>query len=82
MTLATSTPGWKRDEAAKVLRNLTDWQATNMSCYGREVIHAALGDNEEHDMAREGYEERSFMVYTKVGPALDTLRKEESSSQS
>jgi len=69
----------KRDEAAKVLRNLDRLASDEyVPAYGRVVIHAALGDNEEAlTWLEKAYEERSFMVYTKVDPALDTLRKEE-----
>jgi len=46
--------------------------------YGRAVIHTALGDNEEAlNWLEKSYEERSFLVYLKVDPAFDILRKEE-----
>ena len=69
----------KLEEARKVLEDL-DGLATDqyVSSYGRAVIHAALGEK-ERSMAwlEKAYEERSFLVYIKVDPAFDVLRKEE-----
>jgi adenylate cyclase len=69
----------KREQATKVLQDLnrlaTDeyWPA-----YGRILIHAALGDKETAlTWLEKAYEERSFLVYLKVDPAFDPLRKEE-----
>ena len=46
--------------------------------YGRAVIHAALGNNEEaFAWLEKAYEEKSFLVYLKLDPAFDALRKEE-----
>jgi hypothetical protein len=46
--------------------------------YGRAVIHAALGNNQEAlAWVEKAYDERSFLVYLKVDPAFDTIRKEE-----
>ena len=69
----------KKEEAINVLKDL-DRLATDeyVPSYGRAVIHAALGNNEEAlAWLEKGYEERSFMVYLKVYPAFDNLRKEE-----
>jgi adenylate cyclase len=69
----------KKEEAINVLKDL-DRLATDeyIPSYGRAVIHAALGNNEEAlTWLEKGYEERSFMVYLKVYPAFDNLRKEE-----
>jgi adenylate cyclase len=69
----------KKEEAINVLKDL-DRLATDeyVPSYGRAVIHAALGNNEEAlAWLERGYEERSFMVYLKVYPAFDNLRKEE-----
>ena len=68
----------KKEEAINVLKDL-DTLATDMyvPAYGRAVIHAALGNNEEAlAWLEKGYEERSFMLYLKVYPAFDSLRKE------
>ncbi len=69
----------KRDEATRVLKDLDRLASDEyVPAYGRAVIHAALGDN-EMAMAwlEKAYEEKSFLVYLKVDPAFDTLRKEE-----
>ena len=68
----------KKDEAMEVLGDL-DRLANDeyVPAYGRAVIHAALGSSEEAvDWLERAYEERSFMVYLKVDPAFDILRKE------
>src|SRR2546429_4533437 len=68
----------KIDGAMKVLEDL-DRLANEqyVPSYGRAVIHAALGDNgEAMAWLEKAYEERSFLVYLKVDPAFDTLRKE------
>jgi len=69
----------KLEEARKVLEDL-DGLATDqyVSSYGRAVIHAALGEKEiAMAWLEKAYEERSFLVYIKVDPAFDVLRKEE-----
>src|SRR2546422_7345452 len=69
----------KIDGAKKVLEDLDRLASDeHVISYGRAVIHAALGDN-EMAMAwlEKAYEEKSFLVYLKVDPAFDTLRKEE-----
>ena len=69
----------KLREARKVLEDL-DRLATDqyVSSYGRAVIHAALGEKEiAMAWLEKAYEERSFLVYIKVDPAFDVLRKEE-----
>ena len=69
----------KLEEARKVLEDL-DRLATDqyVSSYGRAVIHAALGEKEiAMAWLEKAYEERSFLVYIKVDPAFDVLRKEE-----
>ena len=69
----------KRDDARKVLEDL-DRLANDeyVPSYGRAVICAAL-DNKEDAMnwLEKAYDERNFLVYLKVDPAFDTLRKEE-----
>jgi TolB-like protein/class 3 adenylate cyclase/lipopolysaccharide biosynthesis regulator YciM len=69
----------KRDEATKVLKDLDRLASDEyVPAYGRAVIHTALGDNEEAlNWLEKSYEERSFLVYLKVDPAFDILRKEE-----
>ncbi len=69
----------KRDEAVKVLRDLDRLASDEyVPAYGRAVIHTALGNHEEAlAWLEKAYEERSFLVYLKVDPAFDTLRKEE-----
>jgi TolB-like protein/class 3 adenylate cyclase/lipopolysaccharide biosynthesis regulator YciM len=69
----------KRDEATKVLKDLDRLAGDEyVPAYGRAVIHTALGDNEEAlNWLEKSYEERSFLVYLKVDPAFDILRKEE-----
>jgi len=79
MTLATSTRAGKRDDARKVLEDL-DRLANDeyVPSYGRAVICAALGNKESAmNWLEKAYEERNFLVYLKVDPAFDTLRKEE-----
>lgn len=69
----------KRDEATRVLNDLDRLASEEyVPSYGRAVIHAALGNTEEA-LARveKAYEERSFVVYLKVDPAFDNLRKED-----
>ena len=68
----------KRDEAVKVLRDLDRLASDEyVPAYGRAVIHTALGNHEEAlAWLEKAYEERSFLVYLKVDPAFDTLRKE------
>lgn len=69
----------KKNEAKKVLEDLERMAGDQyVSSYGRAVIYTALGDYEEA-MAwlEKAYEERSFLVYLKVDPAFDALRKEE-----
>jgi TolB-like protein/Flp pilus assembly protein TadD len=68
----------KRDEATKVLKDLDRLASDEyVPAYGRAVIHTALGDNEEAlNWLEKSYEERSFLVYLKVDPAFDILRKE------
>ena len=69
----------KIDGAKKVLEDLDRLASDeHVISYGRAVIHAALGDN-EMAMAwlEKAYEEKSFLVYLKVDPAFDMLRKEE-----
>jgi adenylate cyclase len=69
----------KRDEATKVLRDLDQLASDEyVPAYGRAVIHAALGDHKETlAWIEKAYEERSFLVYLKVDPAFDTIRREE-----
>jgi len=69
----------KRDEAKKVLKDLDGLASDEyVPAYGRAVIHTALGNNEEAlNWLEKSYEERSFLVYLKVDPAFDILRKEE-----
>jgi len=69
----------KTDEATKVLRDLDRLASDEyVPAYGRAVIHAALGDQEEAlAWIEKAYEERSFLVYLKVDPAFDTIRKTE-----
>jgi len=69
----------KRDEATRVLKDLDRLASDEyVPAYGRAVIHAALGDNElAMTWLEKAYEEKSFLVYLKVDPAFDTLRKEE-----
>ena len=69
----------KKEEAIKVLKDLDRLSADEyVPSYGRAVIHAALGNNEEAlSWLEKGYEERSFMLYLKVYPAFDNLRKDE-----
>jgi adenylate cyclase len=69
----------KRDEATKVLKDLDRLASDEyVPAYGRAVIHTALGNNEEAlNWLEKSYEERSFLVYLKVDPAFDILRKEE-----
>ena len=69
----------KKEEAINVLKDLDRLAADEyVPSYGRAVIHAALGNNEEAlTWLEKGYEERSFMLYLKVYPAFDNLRKEE-----
>ena len=67
----------KIDAANKVLEDLDRLASDEyVPSYGRAVIHAALG-NEERAMTwlEKAYEERSFLVYVKVDPAFDNLRK-------
>jgi adenylate cyclase len=69
----------KRNEATKVLQDL-DLLANDeyVPAYGRAVIHAALGNNQEALIwIEKAYDERSFLVYLKVDPAFDVIRKEE-----
>jgi len=69
----------KRDDARKVLEDL-DRLANDeyVPSYGRAVICAALGNKESAmNWLEKAYEERNFLVYLKVDPAFDTLRKEE-----
>jgi adenylate cyclase len=71
--------GGKREDATKVLEDLTKLASDHyVSAYGRAVIYAAL-DEKEKAIAwlEKAYEERSFLVYLKVDPAFDPLRKEE-----
>src|SRR5467141_1507492 len=69
----------KRDEATRVLKDLDRLASDEyVPAYGRAVIHAALDDNElAMTWLEKAYEEKSFLVYLKVDPAFDTLRKEE-----
>ncbi len=69
----------KKDEATRVLKDLDRLASDEyVPAYGRAVIHTALGDNEEAlNWLEKSYEERSFLVYLKVDPAFDILRKEE-----
>jgi len=68
----------KRDEATRVLKDLDRLASDEyVPAYGRAVIHTALGNHEEAlAWLEKAYEERSFLVYLKVDPAFDTLRKE------
>ena len=69
----------KREDARKVLEDL-DKLANNeyVPSYGRAVICAALGNKEDAmNWLEKAYDERNFLVYLKVDPAFDTLRKEE-----
>src|SRR5437667_2541078 len=69
----------KRDDARKVLEDL-DRLANDeyVPSYGRAVICAALGNKEDAmNWLEKAYEERNFLVYLKVDPAFDSLRKEE-----
>ena len=68
----------KRDDANKVLQDLDRIAADQyVPAYGRAVIHAALG-NIEKALAwfEKAYEERSFLAYLKVDPAVDNIRDE------
>jgi len=69
----------KKEKAINVLNDLDRLASDEyVPSYGRAVIHAALGNTEEAlAWLEKGYEERSFMVYLKVYPAFDNLRKEE-----
>ena len=69
----------KREDARKVLEDL-DKLANDeyVPSYGRAVICAALGNKEDAmNWLEKAYDERNFLVYLKVDPAFDTLRKEE-----
>ena len=69
----------KREDASKVLEDL-DKLANDeyVPSYGRAVICAALGNKEDAmNWLEKAYDERNFLVYLKVDPAFDTLRKEE-----
>ncbi len=69
----------KREDARKVLEDL-DRLANDeyVPSYGRAVICAALGNKEDAmNWLEKAYDERNFLVYLKVDPAFDTLRKEE-----
>lgn len=68
----------KRDDAIKVLADLDLLAADQyVPAYGRAVIHAALEDSEKAlTWFEKAYEERSFLAYLKVDPALDTIRGE------
>jgi len=69
----------KRDAATRILEDLDRLAGDEyVSSYGRAVIYAALGE-EERAMTwlERAYEERSFLVYVKVDPAFDNLRKED-----
>jgi TolB-like protein/class 3 adenylate cyclase/Flp pilus assembly protein TadD len=69
----------KRDEATKVLEDLDRLAEDEyVPSYGRAVICAALGDEERAlTWLEKAYEERTFLVYVKVDPAVDNLRKED-----
>ncbi|HVH15327.1 MAG TPA: tetratricopeptide repeat protein [Candidatus Angelobacter sp.] len=69
----------KREEATKVLQDLAALATDEyVPAYGRVLILAALGDKEAAlTWLEKAYEERSFLVYLKVDPAFDVLRKEE-----
>ena len=69
----------KREDARKVLEDL-DRLANDeyVPSYGRAVICAALGNKEDAmNWLEKAYDKRNFLVYLKVDPAFDTLRKEE-----
>jgi adenylate cyclase len=69
----------KIGQATKVLEDLDRLASDEyVPSYGRAVIYAALGE-EERAMSwlEKAYEERSFLVYLKVDPAFDNLRKED-----
>lgn len=68
----------KREEAIKVLRDLDKIAADQyVPAYGRSVIHAALGNVEDAlTWLEKAYEERSFLAYLKIDPALDNIRDE------
>ena len=69
----------KRKEATKVLEDLAKMANDQyVSAYARAVIYAALDSKEKAlSWLEKAYEERSFLVYLKVDPAFDILRKEE-----
>jgi adenylate cyclase len=69
----------KREEAAKVLEDLATLATDEyVPAYCMAVIHTGLGNIEKAiTWLEKAYEERSFLVYLKVDPAFDTLRKEE-----
>ena len=69
----------EREKATKVLEDLAKLATDEfVPAYGRAVIYAALGDTEAAlTWLERAYEERSFLVYLKVDPAFDILRKEE-----
>ena len=69
----------KRKESTKVLEDLAKMANDQyVSAYARAVIYAALDDTEKAlSWLEKAYEERSFLVYLKVDPAFDILRKEE-----
>ncbi len=68
----------KRDDAMKMLEDLDRIAADEyVPAYCRVVFYAALGDKEKAlTWLEKAYEERSFLVYLKVDPAFDTIRKE------
>lgn len=68
----------KKKEATKVLEDLARLAADEyVPAYGVAVIQAALGDREAAmTWLEKAYEERSFLVYAKVDPVFDPLRKD------
>ncbi len=69
----------RKKDALTVVKDLDRISADEyVPAYGRSVIYAALGETETAlTWLERAYEERSFLVYIKVDPAFEALRKEE-----